>query len=151
MSSNLNRFIIAQANTFQHAVDELTAGHKETHWMWFIFPQFSGLGRSEMAKRYELQSGEEAVLFLQHEVLGERLLYLVNILVEQNKKKSAHSIFGFPDYLKFQSCLTLFEETVAGNSDLFPGEDYHVFSKALKKYFGGKKDHRTLQLLKESM
>lgn len=86
MSSNLNRFIIAQANTFQHAVDELTAGHKETHWMWFIFPQFSGLGRSEMAKRYELQSGEEAVLFLQHEVLGERLLYLVNILVEQNKK-----------------------------------------------------------------
>lgn len=117
--------------------EELRAGRKRTHWMWFVFPQLRGLGRSEMARRYGLASLAEARAYLSHPVLGPRLRASVELLLATGGR-SAHDIFGSPDDLKLRSCLTLFGEV--------DGKD-GVFLQALNKFFDGEPDPATLKLL----
>ena len=126
---NLARFLTAQESVYPQVVAELRAGRKRSHWMWFIFPQIIGLGRSAISQRYAIRSVAEARAYLAHPVLGQRLLECVTILLE-GVEKSAFRIFGQPDTMKFQSSLTLF----AGVSK--PGS---VFEQALEKFFEGQR------------
>ena len=113
--------------------------------MWYVFPQIKGLGKSSMARRYEIQDLAEAKAYLQDQTLGERLLKLTGILVNDVQGKSAEQIFGYPDFLKFHSCLTLFE--YVANTENFTDEKFNVFQQALEKYYGGKKDENTLKII----
>jgi uncharacterized protein (DUF1810 family) len=133
----LNRFLSAQEGVYERALGELKGGQKRTHWMWFIFPQIEGLGYSPTAKRYAIKSREEARQYLDHPVLGKRLLECTEAVVAL-KGGSLSEIFGYPDDLKFKSSMTLFEK-IAG-----PGS---VFSRALDKYCHGERDGATLRLL----
>ena len=135
---NLDRFVTAQDAVLAQVRIELRAGAKRTHWMWFVFPQLRGLGRSDTARRFALASLDEARAYLTHPLLGPRLIECTN-LVNAVEGRSAHQIFGDPDDLKFHSSMTLFAE-VEGPSE-------RVFHKALKKYFGGKTDQATLARL----
>jgi uncharacterized protein (DUF1810 family) len=134
---NLDRFLAAQAPVYAQVLDELRAGHKTSHWMWFVLPQLKGLGRSEMAQYYGLDGLAEATAYLQHPVLGERLRECtasVNALTGV----TADQVFGMPDTLKFRSCMTLFDLVAGTGSE---------FSRALEQYFGGERDERTLSLV----
>ena len=133
----LQRFVEAQEDSYAQAVAELADGRKTSHWMWFVFPQLRGLGHSPMAMRYAITSLDEARAYLAHPVLGPRLLQCVQLAL-RIEARSAHDIFGSPDELKFRSCLTLFAQAAPGQS---------VFDEALRKYFDGVPDARTLQLL----
>lgn len=133
---NLDRFVKAQAPVIDRVLAELRAGRKESHWMWFIFPQFAGLGHSSMAQMYSIASPAEAEAYLQHAVLGPRLRQCVE-LVNAVEGRTIEEIFGYPDNLKFRSSMTLFGEV----------SEESVFRTALKKYFEGKPDERTLELL----
>ena len=135
----LDRFLQAQEPVWPRVLAELRAGQKRTHWMWFVFPQIKGLGRSDMAQRYAIQSLAEAQAYLGHPVLAGRLRECCQILLEPGAPSSALEVFGTPDDLKLRSCMTLFAEASA------PGS---VFDAVLQKYFGGQKDERTLELLK---
>ena len=135
---DLERFVEAQAGVQTQVCAELRAGRKQTHWMWFVFPQIRGLGSSEMAARYAISGREEARPYLDHPVLGSRLQECAGIVVDL-EGKTVEEIFGYPDDLKFHSSMTLFAE-VEGPSE-------RVFHKALKKYFGGKTDQATLARL----
>ena len=104
---NLDRFVQAQDPVLAQVRAELWAGHKRTHWMWFVFPQLAGLGRSDTARYYALASLEEARAYLAHPLLGPRLIECTN-LVNAVEGRSAHQIFGSPDDLKFHSSMTLF-------------------------------------------
>ena len=137
---NLERFVEAQAGVYEQACAELQAGRKRSHWMWFVFPQIRGLGRSEMAVRYAISSLEEARTYLEHPVLGARLRECAGIVVGV-EGKTVEEIFGDPDDLKFHSSMTLFARAAEGSGG---GE---VFGAALKKYFGGKMDQATLERL----
>lgn len=129
----LERFVKAQEIDYNNALSEVINGHKQTHWMWYIFPQIQGLGYSETAKYYAIRDLEEAREYLNHPVLGERLL---NITAELLKSKnSAAQIFGSPDDLKLHSSMTLF----AAVKDSSP-----LFGQALDKFFNGRKDAKTL-------
>jgi uncharacterized protein (DUF1810 family) len=130
---NLKRFEEAQAGVYERVCEELRRGEKTSHWMWFIFPQIRGLGRSPMAERYAIGSMDEARAYLGHPVLGARLRECTG-LVNAVEGKTASEIFGFPDDLKFCSSMTLFAK--AGD-----GEE---FQRAIEKYFGGEMDRRTL-------
>ncbi len=141
----MERFILAQENSYQNAFQELKNGKKTSHWMWFIFPQIKGLGKTDMARKFEIQDLEEATAFLGHPVLGERLIELTEILVNEVDGKTAEEIFGYPDFLKFQSSLTLFNFLT--HLEKFSAEKYRIFGKALDKYYEGRKDGKTLQLL----
>jgi uncharacterized protein (DUF1810 family) len=132
---NLGRFLAAQEPVFTQVCAELAAGHKESHWMWFIFPQLRGLGSSAMAERYAIGSLEEARAYLAHPLLGVRLRRCTQ-LVNRIERHTAQEIFGYPDYLKFRSSMTLFQ--AAGGQP---------FSEALAKYFGSEGDPRTRELL----
>ena len=132
---SLGRFLAAQEPVFAQVCAELAAGHKESHWMWFIFPQLRGLGSSAMAERYAIGSLEEARAYLAHPLLGERLRRCTQ-LVNRVERRTAQEIFGYPDYLKFRSSMTLFQ-AAAGQP----------FSEALAKYFGSEGDPRTRELL----
>ena len=134
---SLERFVGAQKDSYDKALAELKRGRKVSHWMWFVFPQYAGLGRSETAHFYAIKSAAEAAAYLNHPVLGPRLLGCCDALL-QVEGRSASEIFGFPDDLKLKSAMTLFS-TVAG-----PGS---VFDQVLAKYFGGHADQRTLELL----
>lgn len=134
---DLQRFIAAQEPVFEQACAELRRGHKTAHWMWFIFPQIEGLGHSEMARRYAIRSRAEAAAYLQHPLLGERLRECTR-LVNAVEDRSIEQIFGAPDDLKFHSSMTLFA---------WAGGDGAVFNEAVRKYFGGRLDRRTLELL----
>jgi uncharacterized protein (DUF1810 family) len=134
---DLQRFVDAQASIFDQVLAELRAGHKRTHWMWFIFPQIAGLGSSPMAQRYAISGREEAVAYLQHEILGPRLIQSTE-LVNHVTGRSVEEIFGYPDNLKFRSSVTLFASVAP---------DDNVFRKALEKYFAGQPDAATLRLL----
>ena len=134
---NLKRFVNAQAAVFEQACSELRAGRKRSHWMWFVFPQIAGLGRSETARTFAIASMEEARAYLAHPVLGPRLRECCR-LVDRVEGRSAHQIFGDPDDMKFHSCLTLFA-TVA--------PDEAVFAEALQKHFGGERNSPTLARL----
>lgn len=135
---NLQRFLTAHAGDFDRARDELKAGNKETHWIWFVFPQIKGLGASKTSEFYAISSREEARAFLTHPTLGPHLEEVTQIVIDL-ADRTLHDIFGTPDDLKFRSSMTLFSE-VAG-----PGS---IFQQALDKYCTGKKDPRTLELLK---
>ena len=145
MKTDLNRFLQAQENTYADALQEMKNGKKTSHWMWYVFPQIKGLGKSSMARRYEIQDLAEAKAYLQDQTLGERLLKLTGILVNDVQGKSAEQIFGYPDFLKFHSCLTLFE--YVANTENFTDEKFNVFQQALEKYYGGKKDENTLKII----
>jgi len=134
---DLERFLLAQAGVYERACAELRAGEKQSHWMWFIFPQIRGLGSSKMATRYAISSLDEARAYLHHPVLGPRLRESARI-VTGVKDKTAGEIFGPPDDLKFHSSMTLFARVAQS------GED-HVFRNALEQYFGGKEDAGTIQ------
>jgi uncharacterized protein (DUF1810 family) len=135
--SGLERFAAAQEATYTRAVAELRQGEKQSHWMWYIFPQMRGLGRSPLAQRYGIASAAEARAYLAHPVLGPRLLECTQLALDANKA-SASDIFPFPDDLKFRSCMTLFAQVAAKPS---------VFTAALQKYCGGEPDPETLRLL----
>jgi uncharacterized protein (DUF1810 family) len=134
---NLQRFIDAQDPIYPQVCAELRAGRKTSHWMWFVFPQIAGLGSSGMAKRYAIQSLEEASAYLKHPVLGPRLVECTT-LVKRVQGSTIHEIFGSPDDMKFRSCLTLF---------LRAAPDGTLFEEALQKYFDGEPDPLTLQQL----
>ena len=131
---NLRRFVDAQGPLFEEVRSELRRGLKESHWMWFVFPQIRGLGRSPMAERFAIGSLDEAAAYLNHPVLGPRLRECTR-LVNLVDGRSIRQIFGSPDDLKFRSCMTLFARAT---------EDNQVFHDALRKYFGGEPDQRTL-------
>jgi uncharacterized protein (DUF1810 family) len=133
---DLKRFVDAQAPVYERVVAELSRGRKQSHWMWFIFPQLAGLGRSEMARRFAIASRKEAVAYLQHARLGPRL-HECTALVNAVEGKTILEILGSPDDLKFRSSMTLFG---AVSSD-------PKFSAAIAKYYGGEPDRRTLELL----
>ena len=133
---DLERFVDAQDPVFAQVTAELRAGAKRSHWMWFVFPQIEGLGRSEMARRYAIGSRQEAEAYLRHPTLGPRLRECTR-LVCLTEGRSAHQIFGAPDDLKFHSSMSLFAN-VAPND---------IFSEALAKYFDGKADPATLERL----
>ncbi len=147
MANNLQRFLRAQENSYQDALQELKNGKKTSHWMWYLLPQISGLGKSDIAKQYEIESEDEAFQYLQHEILSVRLLKLTSILVDEVNGKSAEEIFGFPDYLKFQSSLTLFNFIAEKYREQFSSPEFQVFKLALDKYYKGEKDCKTLEIL----
>ena len=134
---DLDRFIQAQKPVYDTVLDELKIGQKRSHWMWFIFPQIEGLGRSAMAQRYAIKSLDEAKAYLAHPILGPRLTECTQLVLEL-KDLSIPTIFGNPDDLKFHSCMTLFA-WVAGPES--------VFVLALRKYFQGRHDSNTVQRL----
>jgi uncharacterized protein (DUF1810 family) len=121
----LQRFVDAQRDVYEDVVRELRAGHKRSHWMWFIFPQEKGLGRSPMAQRFAISSTAEARAYLEHPLLGPRLRACTQ-LVMAIEDKPIEAIFGYPDNLKFHSSMTLFAGAAA---------DPRIFRAALAKYF----------------
>jgi uncharacterized protein (DUF1810 family) len=133
---NLQRFLGAQDPIYHTVLDELRAGRKRSHWMWFIFPQIQGLGSSMMAQQYAIATLDEARSYLAHPVLGERLRECSRI-VASLEGRTAESIFAYPDDLKFHSSMTLFAQAS-------PGE---VFDENLQKYFKGVRDAATLDKL----
>jgi uncharacterized protein (DUF1810 family) len=137
---NLERFIEAQDGVYEQACSELRAGQKQTHWMWFIFPQIRGLGSSAMASQYAISSLEEAHAYLEHPVLGQRLREITAI-VTGLKNRTVEQIFGYPDDMKFHSSMTLFAQAATiSQEDL-------IFSQALDKYFSGREDAATMERL----
>ena len=135
----LSRFISAQKDIYNRILAELKRGQKLTHWMWFVFPQLDGLGRSTTAKRYAIKSREEAQAYLNHPLLGTRLFECTEA-VFVTEGKSVAEIFGYPDDLKLKSSMTLFSD-IAEPDSLFVG--------VLDKYFQGERDLKTLQLLEK--
>lgn len=135
---DLSRFTKAQQGIYDSALAELRSGRKRTHWMWFIFPQIAGLGHSPTSQHYAIKSSNEARQYLKHPVLGARLLECAEAVLAV-EGRSVSDIFGYPDDMKLMSSMTLFA-AVEDNPD-------SVFIQVLEKYFQGKQDHRTLQLL----
>lgn len=134
---NLKRFVEAQNPVYDRVCAELRSGQKTGHWMWFIFPQLRGLGRSHLAEKYGISSREEASAYLQHPILGQRLRECTR-LVNSVEGRSVEKIFGYPDDLKFRSSMSLLANVAP--------ED-QIFKDALEKYFDGELDPLTLQLL----
>lgn len=136
----LKRFLDAQNQVYLKALAEIQSGRKTSHWMWFVFPQLLGLGYSEMSKFYGIRDLEEATHYLSHPVLGKHLIEITTAVLESDEKSVA-ALFGSPDDLKLQSCMTLF-------ASIHPTDP--LFEKVLAKYFDGVSDTVTLQLLKEN-
>ena len=134
---NLDRFVIAQESIFKQVLSELRAGAKTGHWMWFIFPQIRGLGRSPTSIEYAISSLDEAQAYLQHPVLGPRLKECTQLVLDVDGR-SATDIFGTPDDVKFKSSMTLFAQV---------SRDDDIFHRALQKYFEGVSDQLTLDRL----
>lgn len=132
----LRRFLAAQEPVYLQALGELRDGRKRSHWMWFVFPQLAGLGRSAMAERYAISGRDEARAYLAHPVLAARLRECAEAVLA-HQGRSAHDIFGSPDDLKFRSSMTLFAEIGGGEP----------FAAALARFFGGMPDQATLRLL----
>lgn len=137
---NLQRFMDAQEMDYQTALDEIRAGQKRSHWMWYIFPQFDGLGFSPASVHYAIKSRAEAAAYLDHPVLGQRLRECVDVLLAVSGK-TAHQIFGSPDDLKLKSCMTLFAKISPEGSQ---------FEQVLEKYYAGQQDQKTIALLRKS-
>ena len=136
-SFNLRRFVDAQASVYPQVVAELSRGRKESHWMWFIFPQIEGLGFSPLARKFAISSLAEAAAYLAHPVLGSRLTECTR-LVNLVEGRAIEQIFGYPDDLKLRSSMTLFAHAAPDN---------RVFTDALQKYFGGEFDPATFARL----
>ncbi len=137
-SFELDRFVEAQCGLYVPALAELHAGRKRSHWMWYVFPQLRGLGKSHNALRYGISGRAEAEAYLQHPVLGARLRECV-AAIAVHSTRSAVEILGTVDALKFRSCLTLFEAVAPAPSD---------FGAALQQFYGGQRCERTLALLR---
>ncbi|MBO5745664.1 MAG: DUF1810 domain-containing protein [Clostridia bacterium] len=134
---NLQRFERAQNGVYDTALKEIRNGDKRSHWMWFVFPQLRGLGKSEMATFYGIADLNEAKAYLAHPVLGARLLECCEAVL-LNKNKTAHEIFGGIDAKKLRSSMTLF---------LVASDKNAVFQEVLDRFYGGKKDGATLKIL----
>lgn len=134
---NLERFVEAQAPVYRKVVAELEAGRKTSHWMWFVFPQIAGLGRSEMARKFAIASADEAAAYLAHPLLGARLREC-GALVAAIDDKQIGDIFDPPDDRKFHSSMTLFAEVAP---------DEAVFTECINKYFDGVLDQATVERL----
>lgn len=135
---DLERFLDAQARDYTRALSEIRNGRKQSHWMWYIFPQISGLGLSDMAQFYSIKNRNEASDYLKHPVLGNRLIEISSALLRIDGK-TANQILGSPDDLKLKSSMTLF--SLLADTD-------PVFQQVLDKFFGGQPDQRTITLLK---
>lgn len=133
----MKRFIDAQETKYDIALAEIKSGRKQSHWMWYIFPQIQGLGFSEMSKRYAIKDLAEAEAFLQHPLLGNRLVAICKALLTL-ESNDAYAIFGSPDEAKLKSSMTLFSSIT--NSD-------PVFQQVLDKFFKGVKDPETIQII----
>ncbi len=141
--ADLIRFVNAQADVYNQVVQELSEGRKQSHWMWFIFPQVAGLGHSSMAHNYAIRDLNQANRYLADPLLGSRLREDVRLLM-RHKGKSAFEILGSLDDLKFRSCLTLFAQAASDDTDR------SLFTEALDQFYGGKADPRTLELLRST-
>ena len=137
MSYDLERFVSAQAGTYAGVVAELRGGRKTGHWIWFVFPQIAGLGRSEMSRFYALGSRDEARAYLAHPVLGPRLVECCRLLLAV-RGRSAEDILGSIDAIKVRSCVTLFQRA---------DPDEPVFGEVLDRFYDGRLDEATLALL----
>lgn len=142
MAFDLDRFVTAQQPVWADVQAELAAGHKRTHWMWFVFPQLVQLGRSATARHYGIAGLAEAHAYLAHPLLGPRLLACVALLLAVPAGRSALQVMGSPDDLKLRSCMTLFAEAAAA-----AGADRAPFDAVLARYHGGAPDPATLALL----
>jgi uncharacterized protein (DUF1810 family) len=138
---DLKRFVRAQEPDYKRALEEIAAGRKRSHWMWYIFPQFAGLGLSSTSRHYAIGSLDEARAYLAHPILGPRLIECAGATLTV-KGRSAHDIFGSPDDMKLRSSVTLFSLVSPENS---------VFHRVLEKYFEGKGDERTLIFVSRSV
>lgn len=136
---DLDRFVTAQTGVYEQALAELSAGRKQSHWMWFVFPQWTGLGHSVMSERYAIGSIGEARAYLAHPLLGPRLAECIAGMLSV-PGRSAHDILGYPDDLKFRSAMTLFAAVSADGSP---------FHHAIDRFFDGHPDRKTLDLLKK--
>lgn len=134
---DLQRFVDAQQAHYEQALNELRSGRKHSHWMWFIFPQLQGLGRSAMAQRYAISGRDEAIAYLQHPLLGARLRACTEAMLEHGSR-SARQILGSPDDLKFHSSMTLFAQTAS---------DPALFEQALQVFFNGRPNPASLERL----
>ena len=137
---NLARFLEAQEHTYEQALSEIRSGRKRSHWMWYVFPQFEGLGFSTTSRLYAIRSVAEAEAYLAHPVLGPRLVESAEAALGLNGR-SAFDVFGSPDDMKLRSCATLFASVSP------PGS---VFEQLLDRYFAGEPDDKTLRLLKRT-
>jgi uncharacterized protein (DUF1810 family) len=135
---DLQRFIDAQDRVYPSVLAELRRGRKQSHWMWYIFPQIVGLGRSATSLQYAISSRDEARAYAEHPILGSRLRECTQLVLDV-QGRSAEQIFYYPDHLKFRSCMTLFARSATDNG---------IFEDALLKCFEGKPDQRTLEILK---
>jgi uncharacterized protein (DUF1810 family) len=135
---SLQRFIDAQESDYRSALAEIKAGHKRSHWMWYIIPQYDGLGFSSTSKHYAIKSPKEATDYLDHPILGLRLRECVVALLSVTGR-SAREIFGSPDDMKLKSSMTLFAHVSPEGS---------VFEQVLDGYFGGQRDGKTLELVR---
>ncbi|WHI45006.1 DUF1810 domain-containing protein [Microbulbifer sp. VAAF005] len=135
---HLERFVTAQESSYESALSELHSGHKRSHWMWYIFPQISGLGHSATSEHFAIKNLDEARAYLEHPVLGPRLKECCKELLQLNNY-SAYQIFGSPDDVKLKSSMTLF--SIADPKD-------KLFEEVLEKYYEGQKDLRTFEILK---
>lgn len=134
---DLNRFVEAQQGDYERALSEIRSGRKQSHWMWYIFPQYDGLGFSSTSKHFAIKSLAEATAYLNHPVLGPRLRECAQAALDV-EGRSAHEIFGSPDGMKLKSCATLFAEVSPAGS---------VFEQLLEKYYRGERDDKTLDLI----
>jgi len=137
---DLARFVAAQRDSYEHALAEIASGRKRSHWMWYVFPQFAGLGVSATSRKYAIASLTEAEGYLRHEVLGPRLVACATAALAV-EGRSAREIFGSPDDLKLRSSATLFAQVSPEGS---------VFHRLLDKYFAGEPDDATLRLIAAS-
>lgn len=135
---DLERFVKAQEHDYSVALEEIRAGRKRSHWIWYIFPQLEGLGRSHMAEFYGIKDIDEARAYLAHPVLGARLQEISEALMQLESSDPSEVMGGYPDDMKLQSCMTLFAAI---------SEDGSVFHRVLDKFFGGQTDAKTLSLL----
>lgn len=136
MNNSLDRFLIAQEHSYDTALREIRAGRKRSHWMWYIFPQIAGLGMSYTAQLYAIKDIDEARRYIAHPVLGERLIEISRALLALDSSDPT-AVMGYPDDLKLRSCMTLFAQV----------SDDPVFNAVLAKFYGGRVDARTLELL----
>jgi uncharacterized protein (DUF1810 family) len=137
---DLARFVQAQARSYDRALAEIRAGQKESHWMWYVFPQIEGLGFSPTSRKYAIRGRAEASAYLAHPVLGPRLVACAEALLALPSGTPAEHVFGWPDHLKLRSSATLFAQVAP------PGS---VFAQVLERYFAGEPDAKTLRLLEK--
>ena len=135
---NLNRFIDSQENIYESALNEIKRGKKTSHWMWYIFPQYKGLGYSSTTQKYAITCFEEASMYFHHPILGRRLIEITNAFLKI-ENKSAYEILGDPDYLKMKSCMTLFNSIQT---------ESQVFSEVISKYYLGFECTKTISQIK---